>query len=265
MGERLHLNNPYFHVVEEPKKYSSIKDTYITNWQDANDFLPKNYLKSFDSLLFYNFIHRECFKSSITNNSSNIESVEVNSYKNCVSKHQFSIQVFSNVLKASRRWKGFLSYIDLREYSRIPEEMGTNIPTNPLIRKQVLDMKIIKENEDRKKAIENILNKPEPKKPLNFVYEYILKKKGFSSRLELEEAFASKNLLSEYNRLNEAYGADLANELKAKVDLKNWGGIPGDDFTPEDDDSEPSAGGEEASADAPSGDADSSEAPADSE
>jgi len=260
MGENLHLKDSFFHVYEEPKKYSSIKETFITNWQDNHNFLPNNYLKSFDSLLFYNFIHRECFRSSITRNSSNIETSEVNFYKNCVSKHQYSIQVFSNILKSSRKWKGFLAYVDLKEYSRAPEEMGTNIPTNPIIRKQYLDMVKIKENEERKKGIENVLGNPQPQKPMNFVYEYILKKRGFSSKLDLEEAFASKNLLAEYNRLNEAYGADFANEIKTKVDLKNWGGIPGDDFTAEDEDSGSPAAAEVEGADAPSGDASSADA-----
>ena len=62
----------------------------------------------------------------------------------------------------------------------------------------------------------------------------------------MEEAFSGKNLLAEYNRLNEAYGADLTSELKAKIDLKNWAGIPGDDFVAEEDDSAASA--EDASA-----------------
>lgn len=259
MGENLHLKDVYFHVYEEPKKYSSIKESFITNWQETQNFLPHNYLKSFDSLLFYNFIHRECFKSSINRNSSNIESTEVNSYKNCVSKHQYSIQVFSNVLNASRKWKGFLSYIDLKEYSRVPEEMGTSMPTNPIIRKQVLDMQKIKENEERKKGIENVLGNPQKPKPMNFVYEFLLKRKGFSSRLDLEEAFSGKNLLAEYNRLNEAYGADLTSELKAKVDLKNWAGIPGDEFVAEEDDSAASA------EDAPAAEAQPEDAAADSE
>lgn len=241
MGENLHLNNAYFHVYEEPKKYNSIKETFIINWHDVTTFLPQNYLKSFDSLLFYNFIHRECFKSSILRNTSNIDSAEINSYKNCVSKHQYSIQVFSNILLTSRRWKGFLAHVNLREYSRVPEEMGTITPTNPIIRKQYLDRIKIKENEERSRGIEKILGDPQKPKPLNFVYEFLLKRKGFSSRLDLEEAFSSKNLLAEYNRLNEAYGAELANELKAKVDLKNWSGIPGDNFTPEDEDSGASA------------------------
>jgi len=141
-------------------------------------------------------------------------------------------------MNASRKWKGFLSYIDLKEYTRVPEEMGTNVPTNSIVRKEYLDMKKIKENEEMKRGIENVLGgSPQKPKPLNFVYEFLLKKKGFSSRLDLEEAFASKNLLAEYNRLNEAYGADLANQLKAKVDLKNWAGIPGDDFVPEEEES----------------------------
>jgi len=237
MGENLHLNDAYFHVVEEPKKYSSIKETFITNWQDTHNFLPNSYLKSFDSILFYNFIHRECFKSSIERNSSNIETSEISSYKNCVSKHQYSIQVFSKILHASRKWKGFLSYIDIKEYSKHPEEMGTNIPTNPIVRKQYLDMVKIKENEERKKGIENVLGNPQKPKPLNFVYEFLLNKRGILSRLDLEKALASKNLLAEYNRLNDIYGAELANELKTKVDLKNWGGIQGDDFVAEDDES----------------------------
>lgn len=171
MSERLHLNDSFFHVYEHPKKYDSLKDTFITNWQDAQNFIPKNYLKSFDSILFYNLIHRECFKSSIKN-TSNIDQSEVDLYRNCVSKHNYSIGVFSNILQSSRNWKGFLSYIDVREYSRHPEEMGTTIPTNPIIRKHVLDMQKIKENKERGNALENLLKGSSDPKPLNFVYEY---------------------------------------------------------------------------------------------
>ncbi len=262
MGENLHLNDAFFHVYEQPKKYSSIKETFITNWQDNHNFLPYNYLKSFDSILFYNFIHRECFKSSIKTNTSNIETSEINSYKNCVLKHQYSIQVFSNVLKASRKWKGFLSHIDLKEYSRQPEEMGTNMPNNPIVRKRLLDQIKIKENEERCKGIENVLGYSQKRKPMSFVYEFLLKRKGFTSRLDLEEAFASKNLLGEYNRLNELYGEKVANELKTTVDLKNWSGIRGDDFAPEEE-SAPAA--EEPIADVPVVEEPVTDVPAESE
>ena len=230
----LHLKNPYFHVYEEPKKVSSVKESFIIDWVDNEKFLPDSYLKEFDATLFYNYIHRECFRSSIKNASSALDSTEVSSYRNCVNKHQFSIKVFSNVVMASRKWKGFLSYINLREYSRQPEEMGSTIPTNSIVRKNYLDHIRIKENEEKGRGIQNLLSSTKPKNPMNFVYQYLLKKKSFLSRLDLEEALRNKDALAEYTRLNEKYGSELADELKAKVDIKNWKGIGVDDYVPED-------------------------------
>lgn len=239
----LHLNNPYFHVYEEPKKVSSIKDSFIIDWVDQEKFLPDSYLKEFDATLFYNYLHRECFKSSLLNASNaKPESSELFSYKNCISKHQFSIKVFSNVVMASRKWKGFLSYVNMREYSRHPEEMGTSIPTNSIIRNNYLNHLKIKENEERGRGIENLLSSSvKPKNPMNFVYEFLLKKKSFLSRLDLEEALRNKDTLAEYTRLNEKYGSELAEELKSKVNLKDWKGISGDDYVPEDVSSEVSS------------------------
>ena len=234
----LHLQNPYFHVYEEPKKVSSIKESFIIDYVDNEKFLPDSYLKEFDATLFYNYIHRECFRSSISN-TPKLDSTEVTSYQNCVSKHQFSIKVFSNVVMASRKWKGFLSYINMREYSRKPEEMGTTIPTNPIIRKNYLDHLLIKENEERGKGIENLLSSVKTKNPMSFVYQFLLKKKSFLSRLDLEEALRNKDVLAEYTRLNEKFGSELSDELKAKVDIKDWQGIGGDDFVAEEPEPEP--------------------------
>lgn len=186
MSESLHLHDACFHVYEHPKKYDSLKDTYIINWQDSQNFLPKNYLKSFDSILFYNFIHRECFRSSIKN-TSNIDQSEISLYRNCVSKHNYSIGVFSNILQSSRKWNGFLSYIDIREYSRHPEELGTTIPTNPIIRKQYLDMQKMKENKERGNSIQNLLGQSEDPNPFNFVYEHLIQKNESATKSELEE------------------------------------------------------------------------------
>ena len=232
MGENLHLDEITFQSYEKPKKYDTIKDTYIINWQENQNFLPKSYLKSFDSILFYNLIHRECFRTAIKN-TSNLDQSEIKTYKNCVSKHQYAVQTFTSVISSSRKWKGFLSYIDMREYSRNPEEMGTSVPTNPIIRKKYLDMVKIKENEERKRGLLNLFGGQKKRNPLNFVYEYLLNKTNILSRLDLEVALSSKNILQEYNRLNETYGEELAKEIKSKVDLKSWNGITGDDFVAE--------------------------------
>ena len=236
----LHLNNPFFHVYEEPKKVSSVKESFIIDWVDNEKFLPDSYLKDFDSSLFYNYIHRECFKSSLKNASSNLESSEVSLYRNCVNKHQYSIRVFSNVLMASRKWNGFLSYLNLREYSKEPEEMGSTIPNHPIVRKNYLDHLKIMENKERGRGIRNLLSSAKEKNPMNFVYEFLLKKKSFLSRLDLEEALRNKDVLAEYTRLNEKYGNEFAEELKTKVDIRDWKGIGGDDFVPEESEAEPS-------------------------
>lgn len=250
----LHLKSPWFHVYEEPKKVSSIKDSFIIDWVDNEKFLPDSYLNEFDATLFYNYIHRECFKSSIKN-SNGINSSEVLSYKNCVSKHQFSIKVFSNVIMASRKWKGFLSFINMREYSRQPQEMGTSIPNNPIIRKNYMDQLKIKENEERGRGVENLLSNIKTKNPMSFVYQFLLKKKSFLSRYDIEEALRNKDTLAEYTRLNEKYGSELAEELKAKVDIKDWKDIPGDDYVPEEPEPEPVAESTEGEVAAPGEDA----------
>jgi len=236
----LHLESPYFHVYEEPKKVSSIKDSFIIDWIDQEKFLPDSYLNEFNATLFYNYLHRECFKSSISK-SAGINFSEVSTYKNCVEKHQFSIKVFSNVVMASRKWRGPLSFINMREYSRQPEEMGTSIPTNSIIRKNYMDQLKIKENEQRGRGFEDLLSSVKPKNPISFVWEFLLKKKSFISRFDLEEALRNKDTLAEYTRLNEKYGSELAKELKAKVNINDWKDIPGDDYVPEEPEPEPEA------------------------
>ena len=53
--------------------------------------------------------------------------------------------------------------------------------TNWIVRKQYLDIVKIKENVERKKVIENVFGyEPQKPKQLNFVYEFLLKRKGFS-------------------------------------------------------------------------------------
>ena len=70
---------------------------------------------------------------------------------------------------AARKWRGFLSLINMREYSRQPEEMGTSIPNNPIVRKQYMDHLKIKENKERGRGIENLLSSAKPENPMSFV------------------------------------------------------------------------------------------------
>merc|ERR1711957_1029206 len=69
-------------------------------------------------------------------------------------------------------------------------------------------------------------------------YKFLLEKKSFLSRLDLEGALRNKDVLAEYTRLNEKFGSELSDELKAKVDIKNWSGIGGDDYVSEEPEAE---------------------------
>ena len=129
-----------FSTYEKPKSYDFIPETFKLNWDQPEKFLPDHMIESFNQRIFNNFLHRECFNSCITNSSSLVQS-EIDCYNNCRNKHLYSVGIFRDILMTRRKWKGFKNYINIREYSREPEEMGTDIPTEPMKRQNYLNYK----------------------------------------------------------------------------------------------------------------------------
>ena len=132
--------------LEPPKNYDYIPETYKNVWEDPNKFIPTRMHKTFNQKMFYNFVHRECFNSciSLTNQSFKPDLTETSCYDNCRSKHLSSMGIFSDIVLYRRKWDGFMSFINMREYQKDPDEMGKLIPTDPFLRGSILQFRDIK-------------------------------------------------------------------------------------------------------------------------
>jgi hypothetical protein len=235
-----------FTTYDKPTHHDYIPDVYKLRWDQPEKFLPDYLIETFNQRMFNNFLHRECFNSCVTKSIS-LTNGETNCYNNCRDKHLYSMGIFKDVLMAQRKWKGFRNFINLKEYSRTPEEMATNVPTDPERRKQYLEYKEYHKNLKVQTWSKELFG--DSKQPEKNIFDYYLDGRFTKDSLtgqEFEER-SRKDRYNEYKELSEKYGEKVLDLLKGKK--RSWEGIPGEDFVPEDEDSGSAAGGENVNAD----------------
>lgn len=241
----MNAHDIYFTTYEAPKTYSYIPESYKLVWPEHDKFLPSVMEKSFNQKMHYNFLHRECFNSCVTDSSS-LSKTELNCYKNCQSKHSYSMGTFKSILLAKRKWKGFLNFVNVKEYSRRPEEMTTGIPTDPMM--NLAYYKAVEELKDinLKSGIIDLFggSNVETKNIFDMYLEGRLAQNSQAEKEHLKEK--RKDIYNEYQELNDKYGDKIQELLKKRVNLKNWRGIPGDDWEPEEEETTTEAAAEEA-------------------
>ena len=220
-----------FSTYEKPKHYDYIPEVYKLRWDQPEKFLPDYLINSFNQKLYNNFLHRECFNSCITNSNS-LTSEEQTCYKNCQSKHLYSMGIFKDVLMTRRKWRGFRNYINIKEYSRVPEEMGTDAPTDPIMRQQYLKYNRYQKDKEAKYGLSKIFDGDKFKVEAKNIFDFYLEGRYTTdSNIDKEKR---KDFYNEYKELTEVYGDKVHELLKGKIDLKDWKNIPGEDFVPED-------------------------------
>jgi hypothetical protein len=223
-----------FSTYDKPTFHAYIPDSYKLRWDQPEKFLPDYMIGTFNQRMFNNFLHRECFNSCVTK-SATLSQPEASCYNNCRSKHLYSMGLFKDILMTQRKWKGFRNFINLKEYSRSADEIGTNIPTDPLRKKEYLAYKEYHKNLPARSGIEQLFGYA-PQKEKN-IFEYYLDgrfPKDSKTGQEFEEQ-NRRDRYTEYKELCEKYGEKVQEMLKGKK--KSWEGIPGEDYVPEEESS----------------------------
>lgn len=221
-------------TYEKPKSYDYIPESFKLIWEDPHKFIPDKVLSQFNERMFLNFIHRECFNSCLTN-SATLSEYEKSCYKNCQNKHLMSLGTFKEALMARRKWRGWKNYVSLKEYSRTPEEMATDFPTDPIIRGELLKHQEMQFEAKQKIGLRELFNsKKEPKNTMTIFDLYFKGRFPADSKVAKEkEANQRKDIYNEYRELSEKYGDRIAELLKKKVNMNDWKDVPGDNWTPE--------------------------------
>ena len=228
----------YSRTYEKPKTYDYIPESFKLLWEDPHKFIPERMVSHFNERMFINYIHRECFNSCLTN-SATLSEYERSCYKNCQNKHLLSVGTFKEALMARRKWRGWKNFVSLREYSRTPEEMATDFPTDPMIRGALLSRQEKDFVAKQKIGLRELFNsKEEPEKKLSIFDLYFKGRYPSDSKLAREkDANERKDIYNEYRELNEKYGDRISEILKKKVNLSDWKDVPGDNWVPDDDQS----------------------------
>ena len=229
----------FFRTYEKPKYYDYIPESYKLKWEDPHKFLPDRMVNQFNQRIFLNFVHRECFNSCVQGTAA-LSEAESNCYNNCKSKHLSSLGTFKEILQERRQWKGWKNFLNVQEYSRTPEEIATNYPTDPMLRSKLVDDQ---EKEFMKKqtmGLREALNSEFAKDEKATIFDvYMNGKYTHDSRVGKErKAALREDFYNEYKELNQKYGAQVAEMLRVKVNTKDWKDVPGDDWVP---DEEPAA------------------------
>ena len=134
----------------------------------------------------------------------------------------------------------------MKEYSRTPEEIATDFPTDPRTRAKIEDQKEQEFMNKQKLGLREALNSEfeDEKETISIFDVYMNGKYTADSKLGQQKlASRRKDIYNEYKELNEKYGAQVAEMLKSKVNMKHWKDIPGDDWVPDEEDT--GAAGEE--------------------
>lgn len=222
-----------FSTYEPPKTYSYIPESFKLHNEDPDKFLPDRMLKQFNEKMFYNFLHRECFNVSVTDSSS-LTDTEQKTYSNCLTKHLNSIGIFRDVVLAKKKWRGFQNYISIKEYSRSPEEMTTNIPTDPALRAAYYNYERHLKGMEAKNAFIDLFGVSK-RKQTDIFQMYLNGVYAPGSKMEADDLAAErKDKYNEYKELNAKYGDRIQALLKRRVNPKDWKEIAGENFVPDD-------------------------------
>ena len=225
----------YFRTFEKPKFYDYIPETYKMKWEDPHKFIPDRMVSQFNQKMFLNYIHRECFNSCVSDSSS-LTQDEKDCYNNCKNKHLSVLGTFEKVLVQQRKWKGWKNFLNVKEFSRTPEEIGTTYPTDPAKRAELVDKKEREFMNKQTLGLREALNSEfeETKEERTIFDVYMKGEYTYDSKVGKERLSKRRNdIYNEYKELNEKYGAQVAEMLKSKVNLKDWKDIPGDEWVPE--------------------------------
>jgi hypothetical protein len=219
-----------FSTYEKPTHHDYIPDVYKLRWDQADKFLPDYMIGTFNQRMFNNFLHRECFNSCITKGEK-LSSDEQVCYNNCRNKHLYSMGIFKDILMTNRKWKGFRNFINIREYSRTPDEMATNIPTDTIRRQDYLNWKDYHKNFHARHGLLDIFGYK--KSSESNIFDYYLEGRFTNDSVTGQEfdQKSRKDRYNEYKELSEKFGEKVQELLKGKK--KTWAGIPGEDFVPE--------------------------------
>ena len=232
----------YFSTFEKPKFYDYIPESFKLNWEQPHKFIPDRMLSHFNQKMFINYVHRECFNSCVTSGAS-LSAQETTCYSNCRNKHMSALGTFRDILLQRRKWKGWRNFISVREYSRTPEEIATDFPTDAKARAKILDERDEKFVTKQRLGLREALNSEfvEPEK-LTIFDVYMQGKFTNESRVGKEHKSRQReDYYNDFREMNEKYGAQVAEMLRSRVNLKDWKDIPGDDYVPEDLDSDAGA------------------------
>lgn len=234
---QIHANHKFiYEPFEEPKTYDYIPETYKFNWDQPEKFIPDYMLTAFNRNIFLNVLQRECFRSCVGSTSTAMVSrAEETCFNNCLKKHSASVKVFSDLLLQTRKWKGFLAFLNLNEYAKKPCEMGKISPTDPVLRQKILQQKEIENNIEAANGIINVFGKPELKKNPT-IFDLYLKGKYVEGSAEDKERLARvpENMYEDFVSLKEKYGKALNDSLEGKGDLSDYGVAYGENFQPDD-------------------------------
>jgi len=220
----------HFDTYTKPQTHTYIPDTYKNVWEEPTKFLPTKMQRSFNQHMFYNFIHRECFNSCLSKDNAkpNPNTQELTCYENCKNKHLSSMGIFESAVISKRKWGGLLSFINLKEYSKDPDEMGKLIPTDPFLRGTIRNYRAIKEQIYLHGSLNDIFD-VEPQKPISIFEYYLFTPPMKGSSREKKDNMEKLGSYEHYKELSKKYGAVINDKLE-KVDVKDWKGISGDDF-----------------------------------
>jgi hypothetical protein len=226
------LDKIIFSTFEIPKVYSFIPQSYQLNWEDPNKFIPDRLFKYFNQKIYYNFLHRECFNSVVLPGNT-LSEIEKQQYANCQNKHSGSLGIFRDIIVAKRKWQGFKHYINVKEYSRSPEEMTSSIPTDPLLKGAYLHYVEVLKNDKVKQGLPDLLGLHTPHKS-DIVHAYLSGTYLPDSKLAKSKE-ERNDKYTEYKELSAKYDSQIRELLKKRVNIKNWKDIIGEDFNPSED------------------------------
>ena len=241
----LYPNFPHhlFRTYEKPKFYDYIPESYKLKWEDPHKFLPDTMVHEFNQRMFLNFVHRECFNSCVQGSGA-LSEVESSCYNNCKSKHFSSLGTFKEILTEKRKWRGWKNFLNVNEYSRTPEEMATHYPTDPIKRTELRNLEEQKFLNKQTLGLREALNSEFDNNQKQSIFDiYLNGKFTHDSKIgQAKKAALRQDYYNEYRELNEKYGAQVAEMLRSKINIKDWKDVPGDDWVPKEEPTSDSTG-----------------------
>ena len=203
-------------IIQTPKTFDKVPETYKISHRQYDKIVPDSERRVFNENIFYNLIHRECFRSCQDIKSSVLSSKEVDCFSNCQSKHLASVGIFERLTLFNRRIRGTTDFLDMNEYETSPQDMGRYYPTDDILKHQ-----LAKHRYERSLATEH------EKKVQDIVY----KNNKNNTLLDLLEGVNKQSSqYQEYLQLKTKYADKLNERFEGKA---SWDNIDGDNFSPE--------------------------------